>query len=50
MPDSGTVVGRFVQVGGDSLDEDEAGLTTTFQTWPPGCFHVAKHRDFPVPS
>ena len=29
---------------------DEAGLTTTFQTWPRGCFHVAKHPDFPVPS
>ena len=29
---------------------DEAELTTTFQTWPPGCFHVAKHPDFPVPS
>ena len=28
----------------------EAGLTTTFQTWPPGCFHVTKHPDFPVPS
>ena len=30
--------------------QDEAGLTTTFQTWPRGCFHVAKHPDFPVPS
>src|SRR5574337_1700149 len=30
--------------------QDEAGLTTTFQTWPPGCFHIAKHPDFPVPS
>ena len=29
---------------------DEAGLTTTFQTWPRGCFHIAKHPDFPVPS
>lgn len=25
MPDSGTVVGRFVQVGGDSLDEGYPG-------------------------
>ena len=24
--------------------------TTTFQTWPRGCFHIAKHPDFPVPS
>ena len=30
--------------------QDEAGLTTTFQTWPRGCFHIAKHPDFPVPS
>ena len=30
--------------------QDEAGLTTTFQTWPRGCFHVAKHPDFLVPS
>ena len=30
--------------------QDEAGLTTTFQTWPRGWFHVAKHPDFPVPS
>ena len=30
------------------LPQDEAGLTTTFQTWPRGCFHVAKHPDFPV--
>ena len=29
--------------------QDEAGLTTTFQTWPRGCFHVAKHPDFPAP-
>src|SRR5574337_385087 len=29
--------------------QDEAGLTTTFQTWPRGCFHIAKHRDFPFP-
>lgn len=25
MPDSGTVVGKFVQVGGDSLDEGYPG-------------------------
>lgn len=25
MRDSGTIVGRFVQVGGDSLDEDYPG-------------------------
>ena len=30
--------------------QDEAALTTTFQTWPRGCFHIAKHPDFPVPS
>ena len=28
----------------------EAGLTTTFQTWPRGCFAMWKHPDFPVPS
>ena len=26
------------------------GLTTTFQTWPRGGFHIAKHPDFPAPS
>ena len=30
--------------------EDEAGLTTKFQTWPRGWFHIPKDRDFPVPS
>ena len=30
--------------------QDEAGLTTTFQTWPRGWFHVPKDPDFPVPS
>ena len=30
--------------------QDEAGLTTTFQTWPRGCFHIPKDPDFPVPS
>ena len=30
--------------------QDEAGLTTTFQMWPRGCFHIAKHPDFPVPT
>ena len=29
--------------------QDEAGLTKTFQTWPRGCFHIAKHPDFQVP-
>ena len=29
---------------------DEAGLTTTFQTWPRGWFHIPKDPDFPVPS
>ena len=27
----------------------EAGLTTTFQTWPRGRFHIPKDPDFPVP-
>ena len=30
--------------------QDEAGLTTTFQTWPRGWFHIPKDPDFPVPS
>src|SRR5574337_221193 len=30
--------------------QDVSGLTTTFQTWPRGCFHIAKHPDFPGPS
>src|SRR5574339_609488 len=30
--------------------QDEAGLTTTFQTWPRGWFHVPKDPDFPVPA
>ena len=29
--------------------QDEAGLKTTFQTWPRGCFHIAKHPDIPFP-
>ena len=29
---------------------DEAGLTTKFQTWPHGWFHIPKDPDFPVPS
>ena len=30
--------------------QDEDGLTTTFQTWPRGWFHIPKDPDFPVPS
>ena len=30
--------------------QDEAGLTTKFQTWPRGCFHMPKDPDYPVPS
>ena len=30
--------------------QDEASLTTTFQTWPRGWFHIPKDPDFPVPS
>ena len=26
--------------------QDEAGLTTTFQTWPRGWFHIPKDPDF----
>src|SRR5574337_666038 len=29
--------------------QDEAGLTTTFQTWPRGWFHMPKDPDFPSP-
>ena len=29
--------------------QDEAGLTTTFQTWPRECSHVAKNPDFRAP-
>ena len=29
--------------------QDEAGLTTTFQTWPRGWFHAPKDPDFPAP-
>ena len=29
--------------------QDEAGLTTTFQTWPRGRFHIRKDPDFPAP-
>ena len=32
------------------VPQDEAGLTTTFQTWPRGWFHIPKDPDFPVPS
>ena len=32
------------------MGQDEAGLTTTFQTWPRGWFHIPKDPDFPVPS
>ena len=34
----------------DLLLQDEASLTTTFQTWPRGWFHIPKDPDFPVPS
>src|SRR5574337_1327010 len=30
--------------------QDDAGLTTTFQTWPRRWFHIPKDPDFPVPS
>ena len=31
-------------------DMEVYGLTTTFQTWPRGWFHIPKDPDFPVPS
>ena len=43
----GHVSGRAKGFG---APQDEAGLTTTFQTWPRGWFHIPKDPDFPVPS
>ena len=44
--DSPALSGRGSRPSG----RDEACLTTTFQTWPRGWFHIPKDPDFPVPS
>ena len=48
------IIKKYAEFEGYEITEastqDEAGLTTTFQTWPRGWFHIPKHPDFPVPS